>query len=106
MVEGLLYAIGKALMLTLTENASTIVKEIASQVGGDVPGLRIAPDADQAGFGITAADRPEPGDQVVEQSGATVYLESEVAEVLSDKILDAGVDETGNVQFALGQQQA
>jgi iron-sulfur cluster assembly protein len=93
-------------MLTLTENASTIVKEIASQNGGDGTGLRIAPDSDQDGFGITTADSPEPGDQVVEQGGATVYLESQVAEVLSDKILDAGVDQTGNVQFALGQQQA
>jgi iron-sulfur cluster assembly protein len=54
--------------------------------------------------GITATDHPEPGDQVVEQSGATVYLESQAADVLSDKILDAGIDEAGNVQFALGQQ--
>lgn len=104
MVEGLLYAIGKALMLTLTENASTIVKEIASQTGGEGTGLRIAPDSDQAGFGISTADSPEPGDQVVEQAGATVYLESQTAEELSDKVLDAAVDEAGNVQFALGQQ--
>ena len=92
-------------MLTLTENASTIVKEIAAQTEGEGPGLRIAADPDQASFGITPASQPEPGDQVVEQSGATVYLESQAAEVLSDKILDAGVDEAGNVQFAVGQQQ-
>ena len=92
-------------MLTLTENASAIVKEIASQTGGEGPGLRIAADPGQeASFGISATDHPEPGDEVVEQAGATVYLESQAADVLSDKILDAGVDEAGNVQFALGQQ--
>lgn len=92
-------------MLTLTENASAIVKEIASQTGGgEGTGLRIAVEADQSSFGISAADQAEPGDQVVEQAGATVYLESQAAEVLSDKVLDAGVDESGNVQFALGQR--
>ena len=92
-------------MLTLTENASAIVNEITSQIGGDGPGLRIAVEPGQeAGFGITAADQPEPGDQVVEQAGATVYLESQAADALSDKVLDAAVDASGNVEFALGQQ--
>jgi iron-sulfur cluster assembly protein len=92
-------------MLTLTENASTIVKEITSQIGGEGSGLRIATDSDpEASFAITATDHPEHGDQVVEQAGATVYLESQAADVLSDKLLDAGVDEAGNVQFALSQQ--
>jgi iron-sulfur cluster assembly protein len=92
-------------MLTLTENASTIVKEIAAQTAGEGAALRITADPDrEASFGITASDHPEPGDQVVEQAGATVYLESQAADVLSDKVLDAGVDEAGNIQFALGQQ--
>lgn len=93
-------------MLTLTENASTIVKDIAERTGGaEGAGLRISTDPGvNAAFAIAAADHAEPGDQVVEQDGATVYLESEVAEILNDKILDAGVDQTGNVQFSLGQQ--
>jgi Fe-S cluster assembly iron-binding protein IscA len=92
-------------MLTLTENASTIVKDIASSTGQEGAGLRIAGDpARDASYSVTASDHPEPGDQVVEQAGATVYVESQIADVLSDKILDAGVDEAGNVQFALGQQ--
>ena len=60
---------------------------------------------DQGGFGISPAEQAEAGDQVVEQAGATVFLETQAAEVLDDKILDAGVDEAGNVQFALGQQE-
>jgi Fe-S cluster assembly iron-binding protein IscA len=92
-------------MLTLTENASIIVKDIAASAGGEGTGLRIAGDPGlDASYSVTASDHPEPGDQVVEQAGATVYVESQIAEVLSDKVLDAGVDEAGNVQFALGQQ--
>jgi iron-sulfur cluster assembly protein len=104
-VEGVLYVIRKATMLTLTENASTIVKDIASRTGGDGAGLRIATDpALDASFSVTASDHAEPGDQVVEQAGATVYLENQAADALSDKVLDAGVDQAGNVQFAIGQQ--
>jgi iron-sulfur cluster assembly protein len=33
-----------------------------------------------------------------------IYLENQAADALSDKVLDAGVDQAGNVQFALGQQ--
>jgi iron-sulfur cluster assembly protein len=92
-------------MLTLTENASSIVKDIAAQLGHEGAGLRITADPEmESSFGVTASDHPEPGDQVIEEDGATVYVESQAAEVLSDKVLDAGVDQAGNVQFALGQQ--
>jgi Fe-S cluster assembly iron-binding protein IscA len=92
-------------MLTLTENASTILKQISTQTEGEEAALRITAQPDDAGsFGIAPSEQPEPGDQVVEQAGAKLYLESQAAEVLDDKILDAGVDEAGNVQFAIGQQ--
>ena len=92
-------------MLTLTDNASAIAKEISSQTEGEDAALRItAEPGEEASFGISTSEQPEPGDQVVEQAGAKVYLESQAAEVLDDKVLDAGVDEAGNVQFALGQQ--
>ena len=90
-------------MLTLTENATTIVKQMT-----DVPqaaesaGLRIS--EAEAGFAVTATNRPEAGDQVVEQDGATVYLDSDAAEKLDGMILDAGVDDTGAVQFGLVAQ--
>jgi iron-sulfur cluster assembly protein len=93
-------------MLTLTEKASTIVKDVAAHtVGGEGAGLRISTDpALEASFSVTAADHPEPGDQVVNQDGATVYLEKRAADELSDKVLDAGIDPAGNIEFALGQQ--
>lgn len=93
-------------MLTLTENASTIVNDIATQPGlAPTAGLRITSEneADPT-FEVTAAERPEPGDQTVEQSGAKVYLDSSAAVLLDEMILDAAVDPDGKVEFALAQQ--
>ena len=98
-------------MLTLTENASTIVRDITEQSGaGDGGGLRITADATPEppgpgpAFAISAAEGPQPGDATVTQAGATVYLDQSSAEQLDDKVLDAGVDPAGNVQFALNHQ--
>jgi Fe-S cluster assembly iron-binding protein IscA len=93
-------------MLTLTENASTIVKDITAQPGlSDTAGLRItSEDAPEPTFAVSAAEAPEPGDQTVEQDGATVYLDQAAAAMLDDKILDAAVDSAGKVEFALGIQ--
>lgn len=93
-------------MLTLTDNASTIVKDITHQAGApQSAGLRITgEDSPEPSFAVTAAPQPEPGDQVVEQAGATVYLDATAAQQLDDKVLDAGVDDSGNVSFALTMQ--
>ncbi len=89
-------------MLTLTDNASTIISDIATQLP-DASGLRITSESgDQPAFEVAPAAAAEPGDQVVEQGGATVFLDQPSAQELDDKVLDAAVDETGNVQFALG----
>lgn len=93
-------------MLTLTENASAIVNEITHQPGlPETAGLRITAEGEQeASFAVAAAQQAEPGDQVVEQGGATIYLEPSAAQLLDDKILDAAVDPTGKVEFALAVQ--
>lgn len=93
-------------MLTLTDNASTIVKEIAHQIP-DASGLRISSaEGGEPTFEVEPAQSPEPGDQVVEQDGATVYLNEAAAAQLDDKVLDAAVDQQGGVQFAIGIQGA
>ena len=99
-------AIRKASMLTLTENASAIVNEITKQPGlSETAGLRITSDAaPEPAFAISAASEAQPGDQVVEQAGATIYLDESAAELLVDKILDAAVDPSGKVEFALALQ--
>ena len=77
-------------MLTLTQNATLIVKEIADQQGGaEGTGLRITAGVDEPGLTVTTAELPEPGDQVLEQDGATVYLDEGAATMLDDKVLDA-----------------
>jgi Fe-S cluster assembly iron-binding protein IscA len=93
-------------MLTLTENASAIVNEITSQPGlAETAGLRITTEnTPEPAFAVSAAQAGEPGDQVVEQNGATIYLDSSAAELLDDKVLDAAVDPSGKVEFALAVQ--
>ena len=91
-------------MLTLTDNASTIISDIADQIP-EANGLRIsAGEGDQPNFEVAPAEEPLPGDQTVQQDGATVFLDDNASLQLDDKVLDAGVDQTGNVQFQVGQQ--
>ena len=91
-------------MLTLTDNASTIVKEISNQIP-EAAGLRITSEsADQPSFEVEPAPAAEPGDAVVEQDGATLYLDEGSSSQLDDKVLDAQVDQNGGVQFALTLQ--
>jgi iron-sulfur cluster assembly protein len=93
-------------MLTLTDNATAIVNEITTQPGlSDEAGLRItSTPSPEPAFEVTAAAQGEPGDQVVEQDGATIYLDESAALLLDDKVLDAAVDQSGKVEFALGLQ--
>ncbi|GAB3586151.1 iron-sulfur cluster biosynthesis family protein [Leifsonia lichenia] len=90
-------------MLTLTENASTIVKTLTEQAPQDDAGLRISSSNPQhTSFAAAVAPAPEPADQVVETGGARLFLEEEAAVALDDKILDAQVDDQGAVSFAIG----
>ena len=94
-------------MLTLTENATAVIKTITeSQQQPEGSGLRIVQQGDgqEAELALTMATTPEPGDQVVEEEGARVVLEGTAAETMEDKVLDAQVDESGGVQFALAIQ--
>ena len=94
-------------MLTLTENASAVIKNITgAQEQPEGSGLRIVQQgaAEDAELALTTAESPEPGDQVVEEEGARVFLEETAAQTLDDKVLDAQVDESGGVQFMLGMQ--
>ncbi|MQA25330.1 MAG: Fe-S cluster assembly protein HesB [Micromonosporaceae bacterium] len=94
-------------MLTLTDNAVSVIRTIVSQP--EVPdgaGLRIAAENTNTAEGLTLslATAPQEGDQVVDTSGARLFLEPTAASVLDDKALDADVDEQGKVSFALAEQ--
>ena len=80
-------------MLTLTEAAQDAVRDIVAEEGGPAgSGLRIT--AEPAGDGeaeleMAVVPEPEPGDQVIDEGGARVFLEREAASLLDDQVLDA-----------------
>lgn len=93
-------------MLTLTDEATSAVKNITAQVPGATGGgVRIqgsgTPDSQ---FELSLVPGPEPADAVVENDGARVFLDEQAAVVLDDRVLDAQVDEQGGVQFAVGSR--
>jgi iron-sulfur cluster assembly protein len=96
-------------VLSITPGAAEAISGILST--SELPegaGLRITSEAaeDESGatrieLRISLAERPAEGDQVVE--GAPVFIESEAASFLHDKLLDADV--SGNeAQFSLRDQ--
>jgi Fe-S cluster assembly iron-binding protein IscA len=90
-------------MLTMTENAAQVVKTITAQTTeGTDAGLRISgQQSDPSAFGLNPAEAPEPGDQIVEDHGARLFLDEPAAVALGDEVLDAQVDPSGDVQFGL-----
>jgi iron-sulfur cluster assembly protein len=91
-------------VLTLTDNAATEIRNLVAQP--DVPddgGVRIASNG-QGALTLALAAEPAAGDAVVEDSGARVFLEPAAGQLLDDKLLDAGVDPEGQVQFTLVEQ--
>ncbi|MCW2596388.1 MAG: adhesin [Jatrophihabitans sp.] len=91
-------------MLTLTDNAATEIRNLVAQP--EVPddgGVRIASNG-QGALTLALAAEPAAGDAVVEDSGARVFLEPAAGQLLDDKLLDAGVDPEGQVQFTLVEQ--
>jgi Fe-S cluster assembly iron-binding protein IscA len=94
-------------MLTLTQNAAEAIRSLVAQENhAEESGLRI-----MAGTGdsqdtlqLSLAPSPMAGDEVVESDGARVFVEAGAVEVLSDKALDASVDDDGGVAFSLARQ--
>jgi Fe-S cluster assembly iron-binding protein IscA len=93
-------------MLTLTESARDVVRELVS--AGEAPegsGLRIAAEPGQEGssLSLSLATGPVEGDEVVDEQGTRVFLEPAVAAFLDDKVLDASRHED-HVHFSVEQQ--
>ncbi|WP_022900158.1 (Fe-S)-cluster assembly protein [Humibacter albus] len=93
-------------MLTLTDNASTIVKTLTTQaVDSAEGGLRISsPDPATSSFAVTVAPAPETADQVIVDGDARVFVDESASAALDDKVLDAQLDDQGAVHFQLGLQ--
>ena len=94
-------------MLTLTDTASTVVKEIVDRSGAPAgAGLRIDTEG-EAGteFSVEIAPLPEERDAIIEQAGARVYLAEKAAQALDEKTLDAHLGEDGRVEFDILPQR-
>ena len=95
-------------MLTLTDSAAEAVRQISAGSGLEPdPGLRISagpPTPEGTPLEIGLAGEPQPSDETVDEGGARIYLEENVAPALEDKVLDAAV-EGDQVRFALREAQ-
>ena len=93
-------------MLTMTDHAASIVKDLTDRVTGtDAGGLRIATlGSDPSNYEVTMTPTPRSEDVVIENAGAHVFLEPVAATALADKELDVSVDDTGAVRFSIGVQ--
>jgi iron-sulfur cluster assembly protein len=93
-------------MLTLTDQATSAVKTITAQFP-DISegGVRIqGSGSPESQFQLSVVPGPQPADSVVENDGARVFLDTDAAVVLDDRVLDAQVDGQGGVQFAVTSQ--
>lgn len=86
-------------MLTISPDAAQAVKQVVNSAeAGQNGGIRLSlkpVDEQQAKLELSLATNPEPGDTQVEQEGANVYLDEQVASFLDDKILDAKIEDEG-----------
>jgi Fe-S cluster assembly iron-binding protein IscA len=87
-------------MLTLSRSAVEVVDGLLHRPEmPDDAGLRIRTGGDSQ-LTIEVASEPAPGDQVIEEGSARVFVDSEVAPMLGDAELDARI-EGDQVAFGL-----
>jgi iron-sulfur cluster assembly protein len=93
-------------MLTLTPTAADAVRALVAgaPVDDDTGGIRIS-SGDETPRGtpleLSLVDAPEAADEAIDVDGAHVFLEPRVAGLLGDKLLDASVESSGQVRFAV-----
>jgi iron-sulfur cluster assembly protein len=93
-------------MLTLTETATTVVKGIVERDPAVADGgLRIGtmPGTEKE-LQVAVVAEPQPGDSLIENNGARVFISDAASAVLENKTLDAQVGDNGTVTFALVPQ--
>ena len=94
-------------LLALTESAVQAVKEIvsSSEEVRETGGLRLVVEraGAQANFQLSVVALPAEDDEVIEEQGARLFLDSEAASLLEDKVLDVSVEQN-EVAFTLADQ--
>jgi Fe-S cluster assembly iron-binding protein IscA len=82
-------------VLALTPTAADAVRRLAGGSGlGPESGVRIAVGEDSAdgSLEVEVTAGPRERDATIEREGARVYVESDIAPLLDDKLLDAEVE--------------
>ncbi|WP_262281618.1 iron-sulfur cluster assembly accessory protein [Micromonospora sp. MA102] len=93
-------------MLTMTDNAVLVIRDLANQQDvAEEGGLRIAADTDAGSLSIELVEQPAQGDQVIDDQGARIFLDADAAELLNDTSVDATVDDEGVVQFGFTDKE-
>ncbi|WP_245663501.1 hypothetical protein [Nocardia inohanensis] len=89
----------------LTPTAAEAVRDITSGEGvPDDCGLRISTEDKAQTFQLAVTTGPAEQDDVFTAEGARIFLDPESAAFFEDKILDTGLDATGNATFVVGPQ--
>lgn len=96
-------------MLTLTHSAAEAVKALVTESPrlSNSAGLRVHPGRvteSEIALRLTLAEEPAAVDEVIEEEGARVFLDSRIARELEDKVLDSRVEE-GRPRFAVRPQK-
>lgn len=90
-------------MITLTSEAHQVVRQVTSHPRvGPHSGLRIASgEHDTDTLSVRTVSAPHPGDRVVENDGARVYLDEEAEPRVDGHVLDAVAEDSGRVHFVV-----
>ncbi|MGS2616491.1 adhesin [Micromonospora sp. LZ34] len=92
-------------MLTMTDNAVMVIRDLANQQDvADEGGVRIAADTGAGSLTVELAAQPAQGDHVVDNQGARIFLDPDAAELLGDASVDATVDDEGIIQFGFTEK--
>ncbi|WP_308491557.1 hypothetical protein [Microbacterium terrisoli] len=92
-------------MFAIADDACIIIRAVAAKTPGgrEFGGVRISDGADRGtDYALEPVGGPEPGDMVVDQAGARVFLAPDVVEALADTVLEASVNHEGIVDFQFG----
>jgi Fe-S cluster assembly iron-binding protein IscA len=88
----------------LTEHAQTAVRTLTQDPQApETAGLRITPGNE--GLELMLVAEPVPGDALLDEGGARVFIEPQAAQLLDEETLDAEV-ENGQVNFFLASPDA
>jgi len=87
----------------LTDHAQTAVRNLTQDPQApESAGLRITPG--EEGLQLMLVAEPVPGDALIDEGGARVFVEPNAAQLLDEQILDAQIED-GQVSFFLASPE-